>query len=94
MLTVTPAARDRLSEKLIDKKAKDDQAFRFTQRKGGFRLRLGRAQRDDTAFTHEGRTVLLLDEAVTKAMVALALDVRGTESGTKLKLRRVRRGSD
>ena len=89
MLTVTAAARDRLLTKLGCKKAADDVALRFTRRKGGWRLRLDRAGPDDTAFTHEGRDVLLLDEAVSKAMTMMTLDVSSTETGPKLTLRRI-----
>ena len=53
-----------------------------------------RAKLRDTAFTHRGRSVLLLDASVTKAMVALALDVRITKSGEGLKLRRGPRESE
>ena len=79
MLTVTPAARECLLSRLGRKKAADDVAIRFTRREGGWRLRLDRAGPDDTAFTHEGRNVLLLDEAVSKAMANLKLDARANE---------------
>lgn len=49
---------------------------------------------DDTAFSHEGRNVLLLDSAVAEAMAALTLDARGTEGVAKLKLDRSTPGSD
>ncbi len=88
MLTVTAAARDRLLSKLGRKKAADDVAMRFTRREGGWRLGLDRAGPDDAAFTRGGRNVLLLDEAVSKAMANMKLDVRATKAGPRLKLRR------
>lgn len=90
MLTVTRAARECLLSRLSRKKAADDIAMRITRRKGGWRLRLDRAGPDDTAFTYEGRRVLLLDEAVSEAMADMKLDVRATKAGPRLKLRRIR----
>jgi hypothetical protein len=91
MLTVTPAARKCLLSRLSRKKVAGDVAMRFTRREGGWRLRLDRAGPGDTAFTHEGRKVLLLDEAVSQAMAHMKPDVRATEAGTRLKLRRTRK---
>jgi hypothetical protein len=89
MLTVTPAARKCLLSRLGRKKAADDVAMRFTRREGGWRLKLDRAGPDDTAFTHEGRNVLLLDDAVSKAMANMKLDVRTTKGGSRLRLCRI-----
>jgi len=89
MLTVTTAALDRLQTKLTGKRAKDDEAFRFTRRTGGWKLRLDRARPADTAFTHGGRSVLLLDGAVSQEMTNLTLDVRATDSGPRLKLKKL-----
>ncbi len=89
MFTVTEGALERLSRKLDRNKSMDEAALRFTRRRRGWKLRLDKARPDDTAFTHEGRNVLLLDAVVTKAMAALTLDVNDTESGARLKLRRL-----
>ncbi len=88
MLTVTPAARDRLLSKLNRRKAADDVAMRFTRRRNGWRLRPDQIRPDDTTVTCEGRKVLLLDAVVAKAMTTLTLDVSNTETGAKLRLRR------
>ena len=88
MLSVTMAARNRLLWKLNRKRAEEDIALRFTRRKTGWRLRLDRAHPDDTAFTHEGRNVLLADEAVSHALTNATLDVNDTEAGPRLTLRR------
>lgn len=94
MFTVTAAARDRLSAKLAGKNANDDEALRFTRKPGGWKLRLDRARPADTEFTHGGRTVLVLDRAVSQAMTDMTLDVRSTESGLRLRLRGVARSRD
>ena len=94
MLTVTAGALDRLSKKLARKKPTDGVALRFTRRAGGWKLGLDRARPADTEFTHHGRSVLLLDATVSQAMTNMALDVRSTDSGPRLRLRRVTRSKD
>ena len=87
MLTITPGAGVRLLRKLARKGATDDLAMRFTRRTDGWRLRVDHARPADTAITHEGRTVLLLDEVVSRAMADMTLDVRNTKAGPRLALR-------
>ena len=94
MFMVTAAALDRLSRKLTHKEAADNEALRFTRRKRGWRLRLDCARPADTAFSHDGRSVLLLDAAVSQTMTNMTLDVRSTDSGPRLKLRELTSGKD
>ena len=94
MLTVTPAALECLFTRLDRKKAANDVAMRFTRKENGWKLRPGRARPDDTAFSCQGRTVLVLDPAVVEAMSAMTLDVRGSKSDAGLKLHRNARGSE
>jgi len=89
MLTVTLQARDRLLTKLAAKDARGDQTLRMAKRPGGWRLRLDRPRPEDTAIIHDGRTVLVLDEAVSSAMTDRLLDVESTEAGPRLQLLRV-----
>ena len=86
MLNVTLGARVRLSRKLARKEATDDVAMRFTRRTGGWKLRLDQPRPADTAITHEGRIVLLLDEAVSQSMTDMTLDVRNSGAGPRLTL--------
>lgn len=86
MLTVTPAARDRLSKKLAERKAAEDTALRFLRREHGWSLRPDRVRPTDATFTHEGRNVLLLDKSVAKAMSNRTLDTRPTQAGPRLML--------
>jgi len=88
MFSVTIAARNRLLRKLTHKKASEGIALRCTRRKTGWRLRLDRAHPDDTAFVHEGRNVLLADEVVSQALTNVTLDVKNTDAGPRLTLRR------
>jgi Fe-S cluster assembly iron-binding protein IscA len=87
MLTVTEEARDRLSQKLIEKKVANNAALRFIRREGGWVLRPDQARPTDTTVTHRGRGVLLLDETVARAMADMVLDIRNTEAGPRLTLR-------
>lgn len=89
MFEVTAAARDRLSRKLAQKEPTEGQALRFARKEGGWRLRLDRQRPDDMVFEHQGKKVLLLDAEVASAMDALTLDVRGADSGARLRLRRL-----
>lgn len=88
MFTVTEPALDRLSHRLARKNAADDIALRFTRREGGWKLGTDQARPGDVTFAHDGRNVLLLDEAVSQGMTDLTLDVRRTDAGPRLRLRR------
>lgn len=87
MLTVTPGARERLTRKLAHKKAGEDEAMRFTRKPGGWKLSVDRARPADTAITYQGRIVLLLDKATSRAMTNATLDVKDTNAGPRLRLR-------
>lgn len=89
MLRVTKAARSRLFSKLVGRKACDGEAFRFTRKKGGWKLRLDHAQPNDTALAFEGRNVLLLDQEVSRNMTRLMLDVTDPDSKPRLTLRNI-----
>jgi len=87
MVTVTPAARERLARKLARKKAGENEAVRVARKPGGLKLCIDRARPDDTAITHDGRILLLLDEAASQAMTRATLDVQYPGAGQRLKLR-------
>ncbi len=87
MLTVTPAARKRLTRKLSRKKAGNDEAMRLSRKPGGWKLAMDRARPADTTIIHEGRIVLLLDEAASQAMTRATLYVKNTGAGPRLRLR-------
>ena len=88
MLAVTQTACERLSEMLA--LHPDDTAARIIRRKGRMKLRRSNQQPGDEVFEHEGRTVLLLDEAVAAHLEHRTLDVRNTADGPRLKFRRMR----
>jgi len=94
MLSVTKPALKRLSRRLVRKGAADGMALRFKRREGGWTLLLDRQSADDTAFSHDGRTVLLLDKTVSEAMANMTLDTRKVGQRSQLKLRRNERHGD
>jgi len=88
MLNVTKTALDRLSHRLARRKAAQDVALRFTRREGGWKLGPDQERPGDVTFAHDGRNVLLLDKTAAQAMTNMTLDVRNTETGPRLRLRR------
>lgn len=86
MFTVTEAARGRLLSKLVDRKAADGEAFRFTRKNGGWKLRLDQPQPNDTPLVHEGRSVLLLNDDTKQNMTKLTLDVVNADTKPRLTL--------
>jgi len=94
MLNVTSAALDCLSMKLANKRRAADLALRLTHKRSGWKLRLDRARPSDAAITHEGKKLLLLDEAAVLATAELTLDVSPNQPRTRLKLRHVTKKDD
>jgi Fe-S cluster assembly iron-binding protein IscA len=86
MLTLTPTARARLSEMLDGRP--DHVAVRIVFGDGRMKVRPSTHRRGDEVFNHENRAVLLLDEKVAEHLGSKTLDVRDTENGPKLRLRR------
>ncbi len=88
MLNVTKSALDRLSDRLARREAAHDVALRFTRRDGRWKLGQDLERPGDVKFANEGRSVLLLDKSAAKAMAKMTLDVRDTDAGPRLRLRR------
>ena len=89
MLNVTKPALNRLSRRLVHDEADYDIALRFTRRTGGWKLGPDQARPGDVTFAHDGRNVLLLDPTTAQDMANLRLDVRKTDAGARLRLRRI-----
>ena len=94
MLSVTKPALERLSHKLTRRGVAEGMALRFTRKDGRWTLLLDRQSADDTAFSHDGRTVLLLDKTVSEEMADMTLDARKVGQRSQLKLRRNERRGD
>jgi len=91
MLDVTKPALNRLSRRLAHQAADDDMALRFTRHDGRWKLGPDHAQPGDISFANAGRNVLLLDQSTAEAMSNMRLDVRKTDAGPRLRLRRIAR---
>lgn len=79
MLTVAEAAGARLAQMLDDKGLPEDVAVRLVCEGQDIALRQDSERPGDTAFQHEGRTVLLLDGQVSELLTNDKLDVEGAE---------------
>lgn len=88
MLTVTRTAYTRLSEVLDGRP--DHVAVRIVLGDGRMKLRRGAHRPGDEVVEHKGRAVLYLDEKVAEHLGSRTLDVRSTEDGPRLRLRRVK----
>jgi hypothetical protein len=87
MLTVTESAGAHLSSLLVEAEAPEKVAIRFVREGDGFALDLDNPRDGDTTFAHQERTVLVLDDEVSKLMADLTLDVKDSDAGPKLTLR-------
>ncbi len=88
MLSVTKPALERLSRKLTRRGVAAGMALRFARQEGRWTLLLDRESAGDKVFSHDGRTVLLLDNAVSAAMADMTLDARKHGRRQRLKLSR------
>jgi hypothetical protein len=86
MLTVTEAARERLAQMLTG--SGTDRAIRICRQHGRLRLRRDMPRTDDTTWNTRGRTVLVLDSQMTEALSRRTLDIRLTDDGPRLRLKR------
>jgi len=87
MLTLTEAAGAHLADILADKECPDDVAVRFVCAESGNSLMLDSKKADDSAFEHEGRTVLLLDQSAVEVLGDETLDFKQTDAGGALFLK-------
>ncbi len=86
MLNVTDKAGVRLTEILSGQPA--DSAMRIVRKDGRMKMRLASPRPNDTTFDHNGRIVLVLAEDVSAHFEGGTLDLRNTNRGPKLHIRR------
>ena len=84
MLTVTEQAGARLNQLL----GEGESVIRIVQRRRRMRIRRDHARPEDATFAHAGRVVLVLDENIAQRLTARTLDIRQTDTGPRLRLRR------
>ncbi|HUS39140.1 MAG: hypothetical protein WBF93_18445 [Pirellulales bacterium] len=86
MLEVTDKACARLTEVLDGHSARS--VIRIIRKGGRMKMRLASEKPNDQTFDHNGRVVLVLDQRVSAHFAAGTLDLRETERGPKLHIRR------
>ncbi len=86
MLTITEQAGARLVQLLGE--SANQSVIRIVRRKRRLKLRRDHARADDATFAHAGRVVLVLDEQVSQSLAARTLDIRETDTGPRLRLKR------
>ncbi len=84
MLTVTPAARERLVAMLQE--APEAAVVRIVFGFRGLEFQCSAVFPGDTTFSHEGRIVLAMDRHLTDALRDKTLDMRDTPEGRILDL--------
>jgi hypothetical protein len=83
---MTDAAGAHLSELLGEAEVPDDVAIRFVIEEEALTLRLDKERPGDESYSHEGKTVLLLDEQMSPMLSEKTLDVASSDEGLKLTL--------
>ncbi len=90
MLTITTAAFFNLHDKLSNQPL--EIAARLSRKDHRTRVRFGKQRPGDEVVEHDGRAVLFMDKSMSQRLQHKVLDVRKTTDGTKLGLRRERKG--
>lgn len=87
MVTVTDAAGAHMAKLLTQAGAQDDLAIRLVLNEHDIVPAMDQPRAGDTAFSYEGRTILVLDSLVVQTVADQTLDVQDTEDGLKIVLR-------
>ena len=83
MLTVSEEAKEMITEMLEQNGEAEGAAVRLVAGQGAFRLALDSPKPGDDKFEHNGRTVLVVSKAVSKALDQRNLTVEEKDSGEK-----------
>ena len=86
MLTMTEAAGAHLVDLLGEAEVPEDVAIRFVFESEELTLRLDKERPGDEPFSHEGKTVLLVDEEMSTMLSEKTLDIEPSDEGAKLTL--------
>jgi Fe-S cluster assembly iron-binding protein IscA len=84
MLSVTENAAAHLAEMLNE--APDEAAVRFVPQGNGLLPQLDSERPGDTKFTHDEKTVLVLDQQISELLADKTLDVKDMGQGPQLAL--------
>jgi Fe-S cluster assembly iron-binding protein IscA len=86
MLTMTETAGAHLVDLLGEAEVPEDVAIRFVIESEELTLRLDKERPGDESFSHEGKTVLLVDEEMSTMLSEKTLDIEPSDEGPKLTL--------
>ena len=86
MPTITETAGAYLVQLLDEAQAQDDIAIRLVLDDTNIMPTMDQARPGDTAFSFDGRRILVLDELVMQAMEGKTLDVQDSNDGPKIVL--------
>jgi hypothetical protein len=86
MPTITETAGAYLVQLLDEAQAQDDIAIRLVLDETNITPTMDHARPGDTAFSFDGRRILVLDELVMQAMEGKTLDVQDSSDGPKMVL--------
>jgi len=84
MLTLSEAAGSLLGQLLDKAEAPEDSAVRFVSGSSGLNMKVDKPHPGDAKFTHEGKTVLVLDERISELLAERTLVVKDSDTGAKL----------
>jgi Fe-S cluster assembly iron-binding protein IscA len=86
MFTMTDAAGAHLADLLEEAEVPEDVAIRFVVEEEELTLRLDKERPGDESLSHEGKTVLLLDDQMSPMLSDKTLDIAPSDEGPKLTL--------
>jgi Fe-S cluster assembly iron-binding protein IscA len=86
MLDVTDGAKQHLVQLMSDNEVPDEGAVRIVVHEDALTLAADEPRPGDATFDLEGRTVLVMEQAIADHLDGKTLDVEATEEGTELKL--------
>jgi hypothetical protein len=87
MVTVTDAAGAHMAKLLTQINAPEEMVIQLVLEEDDMMPQIDQARVGDTAFSYEGRTVLVLDGLAIQAIADHTLDVEEAEDGLKIVLR-------
>jgi hypothetical protein len=87
MVTVTDAAGAHLASLLERDKVPDDTAVRLLLDESYLVPQMDHARSGDTAFSYEGKIILLMDELTVQSIQDKTLDVQNSDDGPMIVLR-------
>jgi len=87
MLAITQSAGDYLTRLLVEAQAPDDKCVRLATKGDRLMMQFDKEEPGDTTFSHEGRTVLVVDQELAQGLQGRKITVEEKEGGAHLVLK-------